>query len=200
MTRLAFLLTLSHIAFSVGCSDSPGSGASVSGEALYAEPHDDGNTFACATCHALEEPAADGIRRPGHAIGDAANRPSFKNGQLTDLLDAVNSCRMEWMVAPAFEQADPRWLALLEYLTESAGSSQAAPLTYDIVEPPADTDGGDETSGQTLFNASCVLCHGVDAVGTDRGPALRGSFLDAETIARKVRMSGVAWRFGRPTA
>ena len=40
------------------------------------------------TCHALEEPADD-FRRPGHPIGNAANRPSYKNGQLTDIIDAI---------------------------------------------------------------------------------------------------------------
>ena len=46
------------------------------GEAVYLTPFEDGNTFACATCHALEEPAAD-FRRPGHTLGDAANRPTY---------------------------------------------------------------------------------------------------------------------------
>ncbi|MDH3654684.1 MAG: hypothetical protein OEN21_10485, partial [Myxococcales bacterium] len=113
MRRLALTMAfLSVLGFS-GCSDSE-STAVASGEALYLQPHSDGNTFACASCHALEEPAPDGIRRPGHPIGDAANRPSFKNGQLDVLLDAVNSCRVEWMGAPAFSEADPRWIALLE--------------------------------------------------------------------------------------
>jgi mono/diheme cytochrome c family protein len=171
----------------IGCSDS---GEETSGEALYLQPHADGNTFACATCHALEEPAADGMRRPGHQIGDAANRPSYKNRQLTELIDAVNSCRVEWMAAPTFADDDPRWISLFEYLSEAAGDSAATALTYEIIAPPADLTGGDEMAGQDLFNESCVVCHGVDAVGTERAPVLRGSLLDAETVGRRVRMSG----------
>ena len=101
-----------------GCGDS-GTSAVASGETLYLERHADGNTFACASCHALDEPAPDGIRRPGHPIGDAANRPSFKNGQLDALLDAVNSCRVEWMAATAFSDDDARWLALFDVLERS---------------------------------------------------------------------------------
>lgn len=182
---MAFLSVLGF----AGCSD-PGSTAVASGEALYVQPHRDGNTFACASCHALEEPAPDGIRRPGHPIGDAANRTSFKNGQLDALLDAVNSCRVEWMAAPAFSEDDPRWLALLEYLSDAAGDSPAPAIAYRIVSPPTDLSGGDAMGGQALFNSSCVVCHGVDAIGTERAPVLRGSLLDAETIARRVRTSG----------
>jgi len=190
MKRLTWLALFVAVTGLYGCSDSGSGGASVSGETLYLEPHDDGNVFACATCHALEEPAPDGIRRPGHPIGDAANRPSYKNGQLTELLQAVNSCRVEWMTAPAFAETDPRWLALFEYLSASAGDSEAVALSYQIVSPPSELDGGDEMVGRDIFNASCVVCHGVDAAGTQRAPGLRGFLLDAETIGRRVRTSG----------
>jgi len=183
-------MTLLTVTGFAGCSDS-GTTAAPSGETLYLERHADGNTFACASCHALEEPAPDAIRRPGHPIGDAANRPSFKNGQLDALLDAVNSCRVEWMGAAAFSEDDARWLALFEYLSEAAGDSAAPPLSYEIVSPPSELGGGDEMAGQALFNASCIVCHGADAVGTERAPVLVGSLLDAETIGRRVRTSGV---------
>jgi mono/diheme cytochrome c family protein len=187
--RLILVWALVGVAGALGCSDGGGS-AAPSGEALYSERHSDGNTFACATCHALQEPASDGIRRPGHSIGDAANRPSFKNGQLDELLEAANSCRVEWMAAPPFDPADSRWIALFEYLGSEAGDAEAPALTYEIVQPPSELDGGDEMAGQDLFNESCVVCHGVDASGTARGPVLRGELLDAETIAVRARTSG----------
>jgi len=191
MLHLLLVFPLFALLGLVGCNDSGGSGLSApSGQALYLDPHVDGNTFACATCHAIDEPTGDGIRRPGHPVGDAANRPTFKNGQLSDLLDAVNSCRVEWMAAPAFEPSDPRWAALFEYLREAAGDADAPALTYEIVPPPTELGGGDEMAGQELFNGSCVVCHGVDAVGTVRAPSLRGALLDAETIARRTRTSG----------
>lgn len=190
MTRMTYSIALFGTLAYMGCGDSGGDGAASSGEALYMEPHADGNSFACATCHALSEPAPDGIRRPGHPIGEAANRPSFKNGQLSELLDAVNSCRVEWMAATAFSEDDPRWLSLLDYLEASAGDSEPVALSYQIVDPPSNLDGGDPMEGQALFNGACVVCHGTDATGTERGPTLRGSVLDAATVARRIRSSG----------
>ncbi len=191
MTRLSFFTSF-FVLFVTACGTSGDGQSSVSGEALYMEPHPDGNTFACATCHSLEEPAPDGVRRPGHQIGDAANRPSYKNGQLVDLIDAVNSCRVEWMAAEAYSETDPSWLALQDYLIGVAGDGEAPALAYEIVQPPTELDGGDESAGRELFNSSCVVCHGVDAAGTERALALRGPLLDAETIASRVRTSGAS--------
>jgi mono/diheme cytochrome c family protein len=190
MTRLAFLLSLPAL-FTLSACSSSGGDTAASGEALFMEPDPDGNTFACATCHALEEPAPDGYRRPGHPVGDAANRPSFKNGQLTELRDAVNSCRVEWMTAPPLDETDLRWLALFDYLSQLAGEVDAAALSFEIVQPPPELSGGDAEAGQALFNESCIVCHGRDASGTSQAPALRGELLDAETIAVRVRTSGL---------
>lgn len=189
MTRTSFIPYCIAALFLSACNDSGGS-ATPSGEALYMEPHQDGNEFACSTCHALEEPAPDGVRRPGHPIGDAANRPTFKNGQLVELRDAVNSCRVEWMGATAYAADDPSWLALFDYLSDEAGTDPAAPIAYEIVAPPAELDGGDPMAGRELFNRSCVVCHGEDATGTERGLPLRGSTLTAEGIATRIRTSG----------
>lgn len=39
------------------------------------------------------------------------------------------------------------------------------------LDPALDLD-GDPERGATLFTADCALCHGIDAGGTSRGPAL----------------------------
>jgi len=187
---LLALLPLSAVTLIACGDDAADTSPTSAGEALYLEPHEDGNAFACATCHALEEPADDGFRRPGHPIGDAANRATFKNGQLVDLREAVNTCRVEWMAATAFETGDPRWVELSSYLSEVASDEPATALAYEIVDPPTDLDGGDAMAGQELFNTACVVCHGVDARGTGRAPPLVGDLLTAETIARRVRTSG----------
>lgn len=184
------------IAVISGCTETsdplqPDSGP-MTGEEVYAAPLRDGNSFACATCHALEEPALDGIRRPGHQIGDAANRATYKNGQLDDLLEAVNTCVTEWMQAPAWETNNPRWIALRELLQTRAGSEIAPDLTIEQVDPPANLAGGDVTRGRSTFNESCSVCHGTNAVGTNRAPSLVGADLDAPLIARRVRTSGAA--------
>ncbi|MBL4632650.1 MAG: DM13 domain-containing protein, partial [Kofleriaceae bacterium] len=172
--------------------DGDGNGNGVSGgEALYMEPHSDGNTFACSTCHALQEPAGDGFRRPGHPIGNAANRETYKNGQLTEFREAVNVCRTEWMGASAWAADSAEWLALEEYLGEIAGTDPADPLSFEVVAPPIATAGGDVMQGQEFFNSACVVCHGEDAAGTDRAPSLTGDLLAADLIARRVRTSGV---------
>lgn len=162
----------------------------VTGEMLYVEPYADGNSFACGTCHSLEEPSADGVRRPGHSIGDAFKRPSFKNGKVTSLLEAVNTCRQEWMGAPPFESDDPRWARLQEFLASKAGTKPAAPLHFDIGTPPTYLDGGDKDRGGALFDRSCAVCHGAGARGTVRAPSLAGKRLNGALIASRIRTGG----------
>ena len=160
------------------------------GERLYLAPFDDGNSFACATCHALQEPAADGLHRPGHPIGDAAARASFKNGQLTELRDAVNSCLSEWMNAAPLSAEDADWLALEEFLQGEATGGEGEAVVFDVAAPPADLDGGDAIVGMQRFNETCAVCHGIDAVGSIQAPSLIGAQLSAERIAERVRLSG----------
>ncbi|MDP6944071.1 MAG: DM13 domain-containing protein, partial [Myxococcota bacterium] len=164
--------------------------AMTDGMMVYSTPADDGNTFACNTCHALDEPAEDGIRRSGHRLGDATRRPSYKNGLLTDMLDAANSCRTGWMNASAWDETDPSWLALYTWLDGQAPEGDAPALEFEIVPPPEDPTGGDAEAGQDLFNMACVMCHGMDAVGTLRGPPLAGTNLPPSYIALRVRTSG----------
>jgi mono/diheme cytochrome c family protein len=181
--RLVLLLSLAALS---SCSATP---PPPTGEEVYSQPLVDGNTFACATCHALTEPAADGIRRPGHPIGDAVRRPSFKNGRAASFLAAVNSCVTEWQAAPAWSADDPQFLALKEFLERTAPAT-AAPISFEIVQPPPSLEGGRVDAGRALFNSSCAVCHGTDGAGSLRGPNLAGASLAPELIARRVRTSG----------
>jgi len=79
---------------------------------------------------------------------------------------------------------------LLAACSSSGGGEDTVSAEALYMEPPTDLDGGDETAGRELFNTSCIACHGVDAVGTEGAPVLRGSLLDAETIATRIRTSG----------
>ncbi len=160
------------------------------GEVLYSEPIADGNSFSCATCHALSEPAPDGLRRPAHPIGDATRRPSWKNGQLDDVREAVNSCLQEWMNAEPWAADDPRWVALHKFLDEQAGDADAPALSYAIVSPPTDLSGGDADAGRATFNQSCAVCHGQDGVGTNQAPAVAGLGYEPAYTAQRVRTSG----------
>lgn len=195
MKRCGLLLLTVFLA---ACGDdappapAPNAAVNAEGQALYEQPHEDGNTFACATCHALDEPAADGFTRPGHPIGDAALRGSYKNGQLSSFLEAVNTCRVEWLNTTPFEASDERWVALESYLrgVAEAQNPTPSPLTFEQVDPPADVAGGDPDVGEDTFNGRCIVCHGESGVGTERAPAIAGTMLPGDFIALKVRRSG----------
>jgi thiosulfate dehydrogenase len=179
----------------IGCSDvaeEPAEDDGLDGEQVYLRTVEGGNTFACATCHALEEPAEDGMRRAGHRLGDATRRPSYKGGQLTEMREAVNSCLTEWMRAEPWEASDPRWIALHAWLDAKPAAASAPAVELQIVEPPLDTTGGDAVAGRALFNTSCAFCHGTDAVGTNQALSLSGRNLDGTYIALRVRTSGQA--------
>lgn len=163
----------------------------LTGQQLYAEPlPGTPTTFACATCHALSDPAGDEVRRPGHEIGSAALRSSFKNGQLSELRQAVNSCLQDWMGTDPWEEDDVPWGNLREFLTTQSQGRAASDLSFAIVSPPADLTGGDYEEGRALFNGSCSICHGVDGAGSPRGPNVSGSRLTPERIAERIRLSG----------
>lgn len=180
----AFLLTLV-----IACDGEPADGADTAmGEQIYSARVDDGNTFTCATCHALEEPAAD-FRRPGHPLGDAAARPHFKNGAVAEMRDAVNSCLQEWMNAEPWTADDERWRELERFLVASAPASAPA-IDIRIVPPPEDLGGGDAQRGREVFDATCAVCHDTGGRGTELAPAVAGLGLDPGYIATRVRTSG----------
>ena len=160
------------------------------GREVYELPFADGNVFSCATCHALHEPADDGLRRAGHPIGNATRRSTYKNGAFEELRDAVNVCVTEWMRAEGLEEDDARWTALEAFLDAQAEVDEEDPLDFAIVAPPSVLIGGDAVAGMLAFNASCASCHGAGAAGAAEGPSLIGGGLDNETIARRVRTSG----------
>jgi mono/diheme cytochrome c family protein len=191
-------LVLALAATSLGCrheaperSPEPPDRAEL-GRALYEAPLSDGNSFACATCHALAEPAPDGLRRPGHALGDATRRRTWKNGKAPTFLAAVDSCLEEWMGAPPWTASDPSFRALRDYLDGQATASRAPDLSFEIVPPPADLSGGEVARGRVLFDRTCVVCHGRGGAGTDRGPRVAHSSRAPDYIARRIRTSGSA--------
>lgn len=208
LSRVALALALTSFTVALACGDSgPAStdgsttqGDSTAGtttaggedgEAVYANPVDGGNSFACATCHALSEPAEDGLRRPGHPLADATRRPHYKNGKLPDMLAAVNSCLQEWMLADPWTEDDARWQALRGWLDAMAPEGDAPPLSFEIVQPPADLSGGDADSGRAVFNSSCAVCHGVDGGGTNQAPPVAGFGLTGDYVGQRVRTSGI---------
>ena len=176
-----------------GCADDEGGQTPPDleiseGERVFTTPLDDGNTFTCSTCHAVSEPADDGFRRPGHALGGATRRATYKNGQLTEMLEAVNTCQVEWMNAEPWTEDDPDWLALFEFLDGEQGASED--LSFEIVQPPNDLLGGDADRGRETFDGSCAVCHARGGIGTQLAPPVAMRGLAPELIAQRVRTSG----------
>lgn len=178
--RLLCLLLL------VACGST--TGVPVTGDQVFRQPLEDGNSFACATCHALREPNDEGTRRVGHPLAGATKRTSWKNGQVSTFLDAVNSCVTEWQGATAWSPRDARLTALVSWLEAEGGGGAA--VAFEVVQPPTVLTGGDSSRGQALFNATCAVCHGSDGRGDVRGPNLAGAMLPADYVARRIRLSG----------
>ena len=201
INRVWWIVALATACSSADPQGTPDAGAgptAAAGRALFEGRIPGGNSFTCDTCHALSEPAADLMRRPGHQLGDAVRRPNYKNGRVSSLREAVNTCLTEWIRLPeGWSETDSQWRSLQMYLESVAPTSAAPALSFQQVAPPADATGGDAMAGRTLFNTSCAICHGADASGTQRAPSLDGEVLmttyadgTAAYIARRVRTSG----------
>ena len=193
--KVSVLTTLmSVVIFYSSCGSDSDMDASqtVAGLTLFEQPHSDGNSFACATCHAVSEPTEDGLVRAGHPIGDAFSRSSFKNGKISTLFEAVNSCRTEWMGAPAWEATTESWKSLEAWLKMTDSAKAGTTISYNIVSPPTELNGGDHTAGGVAYKKTCIVCHGDGAKGTDRGPSIAGTTLTGQKVAERIRLSGSA--------
>ena len=171
------------------------------GRAVFMEPQPNGNSLSCGLCHAIDESIPGQFDRPGHAVGDAMRRASYKNGLLPNFVDAVNTCLETWLTVPQGElwtEDTPEFIALQEFLAnEDTGSGEAPLLSFSKAEPlrfESNEDAtGDPEAGREHFNGSCAICHGQDAVGTQRAPQLAGLYSfdgAADFVSRKVRLSG----------
>ena len=178
-------------------TSNPTSSPQPNGALVYMDAQPNGNSFACAHCHALNEP--DNFYRPGHPIADAPRRAMFKNGQLDSLVDAVNTCLDTWMGVPdPWTENTPEFTQLVSYLEANDNGSGPADLLqyakHDALEFANNAAAnGDAEAGRTFFNVSCAICHGNDAAGTNAGLSLQGRLQyegAANFIASKVRYSG----------
>lgn len=175
-----------------GCDDSEGAPPPdpelvAEGQTIYEETVEGGNTFTCATCHAMDD--SEGRRRVGHPLGGATSRETFKNGQLDSFEDAANSCLSEWMTADPWEADDPRMVSLRAFVESGTGAEDD--ITFEIATPAADLSGGNPDAGREMFNASCAECHGQDGLGTQQAISVASGTLEPAYIARRVRTSGL---------
>jgi mono/diheme cytochrome c family protein len=166
------------------------SGADYDGEWVYRFSRPDGNSYTCAHCHAVVEPASNGYARPGHPLGDASARVDYKNGQVSSLREAANSCLDEWMNAGTWSNANADWLKLEDWLSQHAPPETAESVDIQIAAVPAILTGGDASAGRETFNSSCAICHAQDGEGSLQAPAIGGFGYDSNYVANRVRNSG----------
>jgi thiosulfate dehydrogenase len=163
------------------------------GERLFQAADPQGNRYSCGSCHEARPSASSGVRLPAHPLADVVRRPSFHNGQVDDLLSAVNLCRADWMAAPPWNAESSPFQELLAFLGAlQPGAGPAPALTFRIVPPAASgPSAGDPVAGCETFARACESCHGRYGEGRDGfGPSLVARALPADRIREAIRLSG----------
>jgi thiosulfate dehydrogenase len=130
-----------------------------------AAPQFVGNDLACSSCH------LDGGRKPGAAPlwGAYGLYPQYraKNGHVNSFAERLAECFHYSMNGKQPPSGDPVLLALETYaafLAKGAPVGEALPgQGYTKLPPPPLAP--DFTRGQAVFQAHCVLCHGVNGAG-----------------------------------
>lgn len=161
------------------------------GLAIYNQPDPSGNGFSCSTCHATTPDEESELLHAGHSLHDALRRPSFNLGEFTEVIDAVNICRVHWMKTTSWESTDSGFVDLVAFLESISPSDPTPALVYEITPPTVSGSAqGDAQMGCALFHHSCVVCHGPGAEGTPLAPSLVNFPLGADFIRAKIRLSG----------
>ncbi|MBI4603694.1 MAG: DM13 domain-containing protein [Planctomycetes bacterium] len=155
----------------------------------YESADPDGNFFSCATCHSMSPDSESDVIRPGHSLLNSLGRPSYKGAAfggpgLESYVSAANVCRNDWMAisssTPPFDFVPwtveaPRFTDLVAFMKSLQTRDSEPALDIQIVAPartgppPASASG---ERGCELFNRSCMVCHGVGAVGNQIAPSL----------------------------
>ncbi len=156
---------------SLSCS-SPEADPLERGEELFSSPSfasSPDNRFSCAHCHDGASKSADRLK-PGAPLAGATRRPSYWGGQENDLLEAVNACRSQFMVAPEpLEGSEPDAAALYDYLV-SLEPGDPEPVAFSVVTSIRELPRGDAERGLEIYGRACAACHGEIVSGKGRLP------------------------------
>jgi len=173
----------------VGCGDTVREEPlAVRGAALARDANVSGsryNRFACLTCHA--ERAADVGDRilPGAVLEGAVRRPSYWNGEVLHLREAVGRCWGSFMRGQDADLDGPDGQALwawLESLSPAGSTAGTAPVTLTWPRTSRDLGtGGNATRGAVLWQRACANCHGSFGAGAGRLAPL-ASLLPQDTL------------------
>ncbi|WP_163133501.1 DM13 domain-containing protein [Agarivorans sp. Alg241-V36] len=191
-TTLAMASLLAACGGGGGESENPST--PLSGEQLFSQADSAGNQFSCSTCHATSENGQgldeQGLHRPAHSLLNATHRNAFYNGSFSEVIDAVNNCRVDWMDASPYASDSAQWLSLEEYLVSLSDNGDAPEITFNQVAAISYFSAADPNEGHDLFNQTCATCHGQNAAGSNLARTLVASGLSAQQVASKVRSSG----------
>ncbi len=141
------------------------------GERLFSSPSlsdSSFNDFACADCHAVRA-ADDADRRyAGFPMEGVTARPSWWNGQSTQLLDAVNFCLVYFMRGSAIVPGEIEGDALYEFLASISTGEPEPGIPFTLVTTVQALPAGDADSGREVYDLACRACHGARGSGKGR--------------------------------
>ena len=118
------------------------------------------NVQACIHCHDVDPEQAR--RKAGGSLAGVSNRPSYWNGELATLSQAVEACSRLFMLHPALHPVDEQpdaYLDLLVYLDSLEGSNAQVQRTFVSDVTGLDGDGSVD-NGEALYRDTCRRCHG----------------------------------------
>ncbi len=141
------------------------------------------NVYACTTCHALDTPT-DQIN-PGAGLVNVLFRPHYWGGDKRRLLDAINTCVVDFMGGAELGAADPRARQIYEYLAELSPQNPSPGVAVTVVRDINDLKAktGDSARGGRVYDRACARCHGAIHTGAGRLSPRVSRVPDATTAA-----------------
>lgn len=156
------------------------------------------NVYACTTCHDTGDPPTDQIN-PGASLANVLYRPHYWGGDKRRLLDAINTCVVDFMGGAELGAADARARQIYEYLAYLSPQNPSPAIAITVRRDIDDlkTMTGDAVRGGKVYDRACARCHGAVHTGLGRaGPRVsvvpestRKAFADMAraAIIEKVR-------------
>jgi thiosulfate dehydrogenase len=153
-------------------------------------PKYSGNQLSCRNCHFDAGRAQDGIS----LVGVAATYPKYRKRTqyASDLGARTNECFERSMNGHPLPANSHEMQALIAYM---AWISKDLPMYAHIpwlgVKRLTTDYKASLVNGQTVYQASCLMCHGVNGEGTPSGPPLWGahSFNDGAGMSQPDTMA-----------
>jgi len=153
-------------------------------------PKYSGNKLSCRNCHFDAGRAKDGIS----LVGVAAAYPKYRKRTqyATDLVARTNECFERSMNGHPLPVDSHEMQALIAYM---AWISKDLPMYAHIpwlgVKRLTTDYKANVTNGQTVYQASCFMCHGANGEGTPSAPPLWGahSFNDGAGMSHPDTMA-----------